>query len=131
MKRLVLVLAGAGVLGIAAERVRADGALSYPMAAHVAANYGMHDPGGYDAGFMREVRHSGAYWGDDCHWYYRRPPMARPYWGPRMVMPMPLPPPVFRPLPPPPPFYPMYGYPYRPQYNFRYSSPRFSIGIGF
>ena len=45
MKRIALTLAALGVLGVAANRALAEGALSYPMAAHVAANYGIHHAG--------------------------------------------------------------------------------------
>lgn len=123
MRRVLLTLSAIGVLAVAASQARAEGALSYPMAAHVAAKYGLHHPG-HNTAVIREVSHR-----------YRGPYRPRPHWYHRGPGPVIVHPPVYRRLPVVVPVYPpIYRYgPYypRPRGGFSYYGPGFSIGIGF
>ena len=133
MRHVALTLTALGVLSVFAERASAEGALSYPMAAHVAAKYGVHHPG-HNTAVIQQVSHrryghsyrrSRSYHGGPV---VVHPPVRR---HPTVVIPVPGYPPVM--YPPAyryrPPYYRPYYY--RPHYGFTYSSPRFSIGIGF
>ena len=115
MKQIALTLAALGVLGVVTNRASAEGALSYPMAAHVAAKYGIHHPGHNRAVQHQEVRHfrRGHH---GYHGHYGHGPAFRPHYRAGYA-------PVVIP----------YRQPYyiSPYYGFRYYGPRFSIGIGF
>ena len=124
MKRVALTLAALGVLGVGANRAFAEGALSYPMAAHVAAQYGVHHPGQNPAVIHQVNRYRHGYRGP----HHYRHPGYRYRHGPVIVHPpvrrlpvMVVPAPIYRPYP----------YYYSPYYGLQYSTPRFSIGIGF
>jgi hypothetical protein len=126
MRRVALTLAAIGVLGLAATQAFAEGALSYPMAAHVAAKYGVHHPGLQTT--LHQVKRYG--YGHSRQYRYRGPvyPYARPYVGrhPRVVVPFSGHPPVMHPR-----VYPRYRPYYRAPQGLRYYGPGFSIGIGF
>jgi hypothetical protein len=123
MKPLVLTAAVLGVLALAADRARADGALSRPMAAHVAAKY--NNPAAHNSSALRvqQVSHHGypGYHGYSGHHRSR---------GGGAV--------IVSPYVPYVPSYPTvvvpYAYPYgyyQPYRSFYYSSPRFSVGFGW
>ena len=98
MKRVALILTVLGILGFAASQVQA---------------HDFYHHGGYHGGYY------GSYYG---------PVVVRPpVWvAPRVVVPVPVPPPVV--------YRPAYGYPYCapcPRYGFYYQSRGLSLGIGF
>jgi len=126
MKQLALALVAVGLICLAAGQASAAGALSHPMAAHVAAQYGIQHSGlptqvklYHQASFHHERHHMHLGHHGQC-WHHRRhyghpPVIVRPY----AVYPR--------------PYYPYY-YP-RPYYYARpgitYRGQGFSIGIGF
>ena len=121
MKRVAVGLLALGVCAVAADRALAEGALSHPMAAHVAAKYGIQY-----AGLPRHVQrhHARQYQYRQRGYHAYRPrhgqgvvvvhPHARRY--PVMVH---------------PPIYSRYPYYYGPRGGVSYSGRGFSIGIGF
>ena len=129
MKQLALALAAVVLVCMAVGQASAAGALSHPMAAHVAAQYGIQHSGlptqvklYHQASFRHGSHHGhhGHHGHQGHHWHHRwrhgRPPVVvRPY------------------LAYPRPYYPYY-YP-RPHYYGRpgitYRGQGFSIGIGF
>jgi len=122
MKRIVFTLATLGALGMAADEAWAGGALSYPMAAHVAAKYGIHHSGHNDAVLYQEVGrfrsvHRGGYGRPRGH----ASVVIQPHvWGhPTVVVPH------ARPYYYPPSYY------YVPRSGITYHGRGFSIGIGF
>ncbi len=121
MRHVTLGLIAVAGLSLFAKSACAQrGALSYPMAAHVAARYGSHHPG-HNTQVIHQVnrRHYGhsyrshSYHG---HRYSHAPVIAHPPVCGHY--------PAFVPAP-------VYPYYYRPSYNFGYSTPRYSIRIGF
>lgn len=127
MKHVALCLTAVALLCVLAPAAHAQGALSYPMGAHVAARYGVHHPG-HNTQVIHQVshRHPG-YYRSRYHGYRPRPVVVHPpvYRHPAVVPhcghPAVLHPPVHR--------YPSYYH--RSPYGFSYSTPRYSIRIGF
>ena len=125
MRRVAITLAALAVLGLAANAAQAAnrGALSYPMAAHVAAKYGIQHSG-HNPAVLRQTsyRGHGSYGQRGSGGQYGHRGYYRPNYGSRTVI---VHPPVYR--------YPVYvPRPYYGPYNgFQYYGPGFSIGIGF
>ncbi|HUT13334.1 MAG TPA: hypothetical protein VMY42_22795 [Thermoguttaceae bacterium] len=128
MSRITLTLAALGLLALpVAQAEAASGALSYPMAAHVAAQYGVQSSGVNSViqpvGLFRHGNrspHGGI---------VVRPPV---FGHPPVIMPGYGHPPVYH----HPPVYnhpPVYRYQpyYYPRSGFQYHGRGFSIGIGF
>ena len=133
MRHIALTLAATSVLCIFSQGALAQGALSYPMAAHVAAKYDAHHPG-HNTAVIHQVsrRHHGN------HSYRHHGHHSYRHYGhhPRSVV---VHPPVYGHHPRHhgygpvvhPPIY-TYRTPYHyPRYGFGYARPGFSIGIGF
>jgi len=124
MKRVAVGLLALGVLAIAGNRAMAQGALSYPMGAHVAAKYGIQHPGlpsHVKRHHARQYDHRSRYW-------HPGPPVHRHHHpGPVVVVP-----PVRRyPVVVYPPVYSAYPYYYAPRGGFSYHVRGISIGVGF
>ncbi len=125
MKTVLLSFGALLALGLAAESARAEGALSYPMAAHVAAQYGIQHPG-HDTRLVGHRYSVG---------YHHRPRgyMYRGFygWRPPVVVYPPVPRRPVVVLPRPRPYWPRAYHYYRPFRGFSYHAPGISIGIGF
>ena len=128
MRRIALSMAVVGAMWAGANRALAEGALSYPMAAHVAAKYGVQHSGlptevklYHQAKFRhdsrREIHGSHGYHGGYGGSYGRPPVVVRPYY----VNPQPY---YYAPYYAPRPYY------YQPS-GITYRGQGFSIGIGF
>ncbi len=118
MKRIALTVAVIGILAVAADRAFAQGALSYPMAAHVAARYGVQHPG-HNPAVIRQVRNN-----HHSARHYRPPGYHH---GPRpgiIYAPVHRYPPVVLPVYP----HGCYPMPYR---GFSYHGRTLSLGFGF
>ena len=135
MKSVALSLGALALLSVAADRAKAEGALSYPMAAHVAAKYGIQHSGlpaqvkqYHQAKFYHEARrefsrhgHHGhhGHHGYHGHHKYRghhgyhgcHRPLVIPYYAPYVR-----------------PYYPR---PYYVRPGISYYGNGFSLGIGF
>ncbi len=124
MKRVAVSLVALGVLAVASDRAFAEGALSRPMAAHVAARYGIQH-----AGLPRHVQRHHA-----RQYYYRQRGRHayrsyRPHYGHGAVVAYPS---VRRyPVVVHPRVYTGDPYYYAPRGGFSYYGRGFSIGIGF
>jgi len=121
MSRVALTVAVLGLLALPVVQAEAaDGALSYPMAAHVAAKYGVQSSGVNSViqpvGLFRHGHHSrrGA--------IVVRPPVVV---HPPVILPYGHPPVYHH-----PPVYRYHPY-YYPRSGFHYYGRGFSIGIGF
>ena len=123
MKRIALTLAAFAAVSLAASFAFAEGALSYPMAAHVAAKYGIQHSGLPKQVKIQEVRrvrpghHGYKYYPrhghHGHHYYYQAPVVVQPYYVP---------------------YTRYYRYPtpyYIPRSGITYRGPGVSIGIGF
>jgi len=127
MKQFALALAAVGLVCLAVGQASAAGALSHPMAAHVAAQYGIQHSGlptqvklYHQAAFHHGSHsgHHGHHWshGPGCHHrrhYWHPPVIVRPYVA----------------YPRPYYYYPQPYYYARPGITYR--GQGFSIGIGF
>ena len=117
MKRVALALATIGVLGVATSQALAEGALSYPMAAHVAAKYGIQHPGQHP---KVQQHHAREYYRSQHKYRYRpgqRPVVVYPRY-PTVVVPYAV------------PYYPRPYY-YVPYRGLQYYGSGISFGIGF
>ena len=127
MKRIALTLAAFAAVSLVASFAFAEGALSYPMAAHVAAKYGVQHSGLPKQVKIQQVRHvrpghhgyhgyrnPHSYRGHYGHQYYHRAPVVvQPYYVPHTRY---------------------YRYPtpyYVPRPGITYYGPGVSVGIGF
>ena len=123
MKRVALALATIGVLGVATSQALAEGALSYPMAAHVAAKYGIQHPGHHPKVQQHHAReyYRQQYPRHGQHGYPRhyrhRPVVVYPRY-PTVVVPYAV------------PYYPRPYY-YVPYRGLQYYGSGISFGIGF
>ncbi len=119
MRLAVASLAIVAVLTLAADRALAEGALSYPMAAHVAARYGVQHPG-HNREVMRNMQAERGHHGSSRHHAnrYRQGPGRYYGRGPRypvVVVPSPW----------------MYNRYYTPYRGFAYFAPASAFGFGF
>ncbi|MBN2476547.1 MAG: hypothetical protein JXB62_18175 [Pirellulales bacterium] len=125
MKRITITLAALGIVGLAANLALADGALSYPMGAHVAAKYGIHHPGHNPQVLYQEAarfrhRDPGPYKHHRGYPRHGAVIVRPPVWAyPSVVVPA-------------APMYPrVYSPAYVPYRGFSYYGNGFSIGVGF
>jgi len=125
MSRIALVLGALGLLALpVAQAEAADGALSYPMAAHVAAQHGVQSSGVRSVvqpvGLFRRGHHS--------HHGHHGAIVVRPpvFVHPPVIVPRYGYAPIYR----HPPVYRYHPY-YYPRSGFHYFGRGFSIGIGF
>ena len=121
MKSAALALAALAAVGLMVSvSSAAGGALSYPMAAHVAAKYGIHHSGHNPGVRQVHYRHHPSY----RHRYHPGPVVVHPpvYRRPVVVVPRYVAPRVY----PYPAYYPSY-----PPRGINYHGPGFSIGFGF
>ena len=132
MKRVVVSLLALSAVAVASDRAFAEGALSYPMAAHVVAKYGVQHPGLP----VHVQRHQARQYHYGSRTRHHGRPVYRPHHGRPAVI---VHPPVHRyPVVVHPPVYSSYPYyhapyPYyhAPRGGFTYHGRGFSIGVGF
>ncbi len=123
MRRVAITLAAVALLAVAPNAAQAAdrGALSYPMAAHVAANYGIQHSG-HNPAVLQQTSYRGhgsyGYRGHGGHFA----PYPPRHHGHRPVI-------VHRPIYRYPTYVPLPHY--GPYNGFQYYGPGFSIGIGF